>query len=264
MKATDSRECRNCHQFDVMALEDQARFAARIHGDAPAKGQTCIDCHKGITHDLPQPGTLSVVDEDLDIEYAEEINGTCAGCHGEFGEGTTDGEYPRLAGLDAAYLAQQLRNFKTRDRLNIPMTPYTTERELPEEDVVLIAAYLSQIDLPSKLPPIDEEKEFDALARLKASGRVINIARYPGNIEKGRQFYQKECAGCHGEAAQGKANMNIPQLAWQYSVYITRQIKKFRAGERLHDDPRDADIFKSFSEVEIDDMLAYLSILDDD
>ena len=269
MKATDSRECRNCHQFDVMALEDQARFAARIHGDAPAKGQTCIDCHKGITHNLPQLETLSVADKDLDIEYAEEINGTCAGCHGEFGEGTTDGEYPRLAGLDAVYLAQQLRNFKARDRLNIPMTPYTTERELPEEDVVLIAAYLSQIDLPSKLPPIDEEKEFDALARLKAGGRVINIARYPGNVEKGRQFYQKECAGCHGEAAQGqaaqgKANMNIPQLAGQYSVYITRQIKNFRTGERLHDDPRDADIFKSFSDAEIDDMQAYLSILDDD
>jgi cytochrome c553 len=207
--------------------------------------------------------------QDLDMEYAEDINGTCAGCHGEFGEGTSDGEYPRLAGLDAAYIAQQLRNFKTRDRLNIPMTPYTTERELPEDDVVLIAAYLSQIDLPAKLPPIDETKEFDALARLKASGRVINVARYPGDIEKGRQFYQKECAGCHGEAGQGKAardksNMKIPPLAGQYSVYITRQIKKFRSGERLHDDPRDADIFKSFSDAEIDNMLAYLSTLDDD
>ena len=269
MKASDSRECRNCHQFDVMALEDQARFAARIHGDAPDKGQTCIDCHKGITHNLPQVEGLTMADSDLDVESAEEINGTCAGCHGEFGEGTSDGEYPRLAGLDAAYIAQQLRNFKARDRLNIPMTPYTTERELPEEDVVLIAAYLSQIDLPTKLPPIDEEKEFDALARLKASGRVMNVARYPGNIEKGRQFYDTECAGCHGEAgqgsaAQGKANMNIPQLAGQYSIYISRQIEKFRTGERLHDDPRDADIFKSFSDTEIENMLAYLSILDDD
>lgn len=264
MKATDSRECRNCHQFSVMALDEQARFAARIHGDAPAKGQTCIDCHKGVTHNLPQVASLSTAEMDLDMEYAEEINGTCAGCHGEFGEGTSDGEYPRLAGLDAAYLAQQLRNFKTRDRLNIPMTPYTTERELPEEDVVLIAAYLSQIELPSKLPPIDEDKEFDALARLQASGRVMNVARYPGNIEKGKQFYQKECAGCHGEDADGDASKEIPQLAGQYSVYIARQIKKFRIGERLHDDPRDADIFKSFSETEIDNMLAYLSILDDD
>ncbi|MDH5601676.1 MAG: NapC/NirT family cytochrome c [Gammaproteobacteria bacterium] len=263
MKASDSRECRNCHQFSAMALKDQTRFAARIHGDAPAKGKTCIDCHKGITHKLPQLESQSIADKDLDIEYAEDINGTCAGCHGEFGEGSSNGEYPRLAGLDAAYLAKQLRDFKSRDRLNIPMTPYTTERELPEEDVVLIAAYLSQIKLKSKLPPIDEKKEFDALERLKASGRIINIARYAGNLEKGKQFYNKECAACHGDKAQGKPSMQTPQLVGQYSIYLKRQIDKYRNGERIHDDPRDADIFKSYSDTDIENMLAYLSILDD-
>ena len=263
MKETDSRECRNCHQLSVMELERQARFAARIHADAIDKGETCIDCHKGITHKLPQQEVLSAEGrEEIDIEYAEEINDTCAGCHGEFGEGSIDGEYPRLAGLDEDYLASQIRHFKTRKRLNIPMLPYATERELPEEDVRLIAAYLSRIDLPTKLPPIVEE-EFDALARLEASGRVVNIARYPGNVEKGRRFYQKECAGCHGDQGQGDDGRKIPQLTGQYSIYLGRQINNFRKGERLHDDPRDADIFKSFSDVEIGDMLAYLSILDD-
>src|ERR671939_1001747 len=59
--------------------------------------------------------------------------------------GTPDGNYPRLAGLDAGYLARQLRHFKERRRVNIPMVPYTTERELPETDVVTIAGYLSSI-----------------------------------------------------------------------------------------------------------------------
>ena len=263
MKATDSRECRNCHSLSVMELEQQARFAARIHADAIEKGETCIDCHKGITHQLPQQEMLATEDSpELDLEYAEEINDTCAGCHGEFGEGSIDGEYPRLAGLDQEYLASQIRHFKTRVRLNIPMLPYATERELPEEDVRLIAAYLSRIELPTKLPPIIEE-EFDALARLEASGRVINIARYPGKVEKGRRFYQKECAGCHGDIGQGDESRKIPQLTGQYSTYLSRQINSFRKGERLHDDPRDADIFKSFSDAEIGDMLAYLSILDD-
>ena len=263
MQATDSRECRNCHQLSVMELEQQARFAARIHADAIDKGETCIDCHKGITHKLPQSEILAAEDgPELDLEYAEEINDTCAGCHGEFGEGSIDGEYPRLAGLDQDYLASQIRYFKSRERLNIPMLPYATERELPEEDVLLIAAYLSRIELPTKLPPIIEE-EFDALARLEESGRVINIARYPGNVEKGGRFYQKECAGCHGDEGQGDESRKIPQLTGQYSIYISRQIDDFRQGERLHDDPRDADIFKSFSDAEIGDMLAYLSILDD-
>ncbi|MFC1588809.1 NapC/NirT family cytochrome c [Pseudomonadota bacterium] len=270
MKSTDSRECRNCHQFSVMELDNQARFAARIHGDASENGGTCIDCHKGITHRLPQTKILAAKDvQELDMEYAGEINETCAGCHGEFGEGSTDGEYPRLAGLDADYIAQQLRNFKSRERLNIPMTPYTTERELPEDDVVLIAAYLSQIDLPTKLPAIVEDEEFDALARLEAGGRVVNVARYPGHIDNGRRFYQKECAGCHGDKGQGKADrgdnsQKIPPLVGQYSIYLTRQIKRFRDEERLHDDRRDAEIFRSFSDAEIGDMLAYLSILDDE
>jgi len=142
MEKTDSRECRNCHLFTVMDLDKQARFAARIHGDAIEKGDTCINCHRGIAHKLPvkETAVTEAATAELDMDYAEEINETCAGCHGEFGEGTIDGEYPRLAGLDADYIAQQLRHFKTRDRLNIPMTPYTTERELPDEDVVLIAA----------------------------------------------------------------------------------------------------------------------------
>ncbi|MCK5360699.1 MAG: NapC/NirT family cytochrome c [Gammaproteobacteria bacterium] len=265
MKATDSRECRNCHQFSVMALENQARFAARIHGDAADNGKTCIDCHQGITHNLPAMEAIDAeAKPELDMDYAEEINETCAGCHGEFGEGTINGEYPRLAGMDANYLAKQLRLFKTRERHNIPMIPFTTERELPEEDVLLIATYLAQIELPTKLPPIDESKEFDALERLQKSGKVVNVPRYSGNVEAGRNFYQKECAGCHADDAWGDNSRKIPQLAGQYSIYLKRQIDNFRKAERLHDDPRDADIFKSFSDREIRDLLAYLSILDDE
>jgi len=273
MKSTDSRECRNCHQFSVMELENQARFAARIHGDANENGGTCIDCHKGLTHRLSEPEPL-IIDEEMtetmqqDMEYAEEINETCAACHGEFGEGSIDGEYPRLAGLDADYLAVQLRNFKSRDRLNIPMIPYTSERELPEEDVKLIALYLSKIQLPTKLAPIDEGEKFDALARLEASGRVVNVPRHAGHIDSGRRFYQKECAGCHGGDAEGKTGdldnaKIIPPLAGQYSIYLMRQIVNFQKGERLHDDSRDAAIFKSYSDAELNNMLAYLSILDD-
>ena len=41
----------------------------------------------------------------------------------------------------------QLRNFKERKRVNIPMLPYTNERELPEDDLVSVAAYLASIRL---------------------------------------------------------------------------------------------------------------------
>jgi len=53
MKATDSRECRNCHNFDQMDLSTQSRMARKRHSKAVDEGLTCIDCHKGIAHTEP-------------------------------------------------------------------------------------------------------------------------------------------------------------------------------------------------------------------
>jgi len=53
MKRTDSRECRNCHEFDSMDYTKQESRSAQGHQDAEDAGLTCIDCHKGIAHSLP-------------------------------------------------------------------------------------------------------------------------------------------------------------------------------------------------------------------
>jgi len=53
MKKTDSRECRNCHNFDFMDFGVQGRRAVSQHSVGLEEGKTCIDCHKGIAHQLP-------------------------------------------------------------------------------------------------------------------------------------------------------------------------------------------------------------------
>ena len=53
MKASDSRECRNCHSFEGMNVEFQKPRAKHAHELALRDGQTCIDCHKGIAHHKP-------------------------------------------------------------------------------------------------------------------------------------------------------------------------------------------------------------------
>ncbi|MCP3689551.1 MAG: cytochrome C552, partial [Gammaproteobacteria bacterium] len=50
MKQTDSRECRNCHDFDSMNPEDQKKRSRKQHISGMQAGNTCIDCHKGIAH----------------------------------------------------------------------------------------------------------------------------------------------------------------------------------------------------------------------
>ncbi len=53
MKRTNSRECRNCHDYDSMDYTTQSRRAYKRHIKGFDEGQTCIDCHKGIAHQLP-------------------------------------------------------------------------------------------------------------------------------------------------------------------------------------------------------------------
>jgi len=53
MKETDSRECRNCHDFESMDYTRQGRRAIAAHSTGLEGGKTCIDCHKGIAHQLP-------------------------------------------------------------------------------------------------------------------------------------------------------------------------------------------------------------------
>ncbi len=54
MKKSDSRECRNCHNFDYMDFTIQETRAASEHQRALDNGMTCIDCHQGIAHSLPE------------------------------------------------------------------------------------------------------------------------------------------------------------------------------------------------------------------
>lgn len=54
MKDSDSRECRNCHSFDAMSGEVQKQTVYKKHMRAKDDGKTCIDCHKGIAHQLPK------------------------------------------------------------------------------------------------------------------------------------------------------------------------------------------------------------------
>jgi cytochrome c-type protein NapC len=54
LKANDSLECRNCHSFDSMDFTLQGKRAVQLHEKFVASGErTCIDCHKGIAHELP-------------------------------------------------------------------------------------------------------------------------------------------------------------------------------------------------------------------
>jgi cytochrome c-type protein NapC len=59
MKANDSLECRNCHSAESMDITRQSPRAVAAHQRFLFTGEkTCIDCHKGIAHHLPDMASV--------------------------------------------------------------------------------------------------------------------------------------------------------------------------------------------------------------
>ena len=54
MKAHDSRECRSCHKQEGFVFEEfKSHTNAQTMEGGLEEGKTCIDCHKGMVHPMP-------------------------------------------------------------------------------------------------------------------------------------------------------------------------------------------------------------------
>jgi cytochrome c553 len=191
------------------------------------------------------------------LERGKEINAVCAGCHGEFGQGGKRGEYPRLAGQRKAHLVDQLLAFRKRTRINLPMFPYTLERELSNADIEDVSAYLASIELPTAWPEFKASD--DALTRLTLTEKVMIIPRTPGDLDNGARVFQKECASCHARDGMGRGK--FPRLVGQYTAYLRKQMDAFVKGERPHDEVEVKGILNQLREQDLDDVLAYLTLI---
>ena len=82
MKATNSRECRNCHDIGFMTRQVQTGPASLMHGLAVEWGKTCIDCHKGIAHTLPRSHDANILMDELhELMAAQKVE--CRQCHAD-------------------------------------------------------------------------------------------------------------------------------------------------------------------------------------
>lgn len=201
----------------------------------------------------------------MDLQNGEEINEVCAGCHGKIGQGGKEGEYPRLAGLPASFIAKQLVLFRDRSRKNLAMVEYVDHRQMPDPDILDISAYLASIELPGKLPPADESApDFNAYQRLLATKQVVQIPRAEGDVQAGKKLYRRECGSCHGRDGWGDEDDGVPMLAGQYTQYLWRQVDKYVAKLRIHDESEPEDeLLGEFTREELRDIFAYLSTVDD-
>ena len=136
----------------------------------------------------------------------------CVTCHGVDGRGNEAIGAPKIAGMEAWYVRDQLQGFQ-KDYRGIHASD-ENGREMKA-----MADYLSH-------------REIDALVQWIIQWPVdVTPATISGDSTKGRKLYA-DCATCHGDQGQGIATLRSPALAGQNDWYLLSQLRNFNSGAR--------------------------------
>jgi cytochrome c553 len=171
----------------------------------------------------------------------------CASCHLTNGQGQPAVGIPRLAGMNARLIEEQLQYFAQGQRKSAPMARYAVALT-PEQRHAVAAFYAS---LPS-------------------DGRAQELPASKSQIERGASLYlngdqhtqMQACAACHGQTGLGVGQFS-PRLAGQSSVYVARQLMTWRSGDDR--DPQGKfmrGVVHSLTDADIAAVSAYIARLD--
>lgn len=142
----------------------------------------------------------------------------CASCHGKDGGGMAS--FPRLAGMDAAYLRKQLQDFDSGSRANAVMKPIASA--LSPADRTAMASYYAALPLPAALVGAAVPTALDT-----SRGALLATR---GKWSKG----VPACVQCHGPGGVG-VGASFPAIAGQPSGYLASQLQAWQKGTRKND-----------------------------
>ena len=135
----------------------------------------------------------------------------CVACHGASGEGNPAMNAPRLAGLGASYLEEQLSAFADGKRANPTMT--SVAKALKPDQRQAVAAYYSGLAAPPAPAP----------APVPAGAWLATRGRWAENLPA--------CDACHGPNGVG-VGAAFPPLAGLPAAYTEEQLQAWRTGAR--------------------------------
>jgi cytochrome c oxidase subunit 2 len=176
----------------------------------------------------------------------EKLYAPCVACHGNRGQGNASLNAPALAGLDAAYVERQLRNFRSGIRGSHKSDTFGAQMRATAATLPDDAAFKQVSAWISALPKTVVEKPAT------------------GNLRNGNNLYQGKCSACHGVRAEGIPALRAPRLVGLDAAYMKRQFAHFRDSVR-GTDPKDlpgrqmAMMSKTIpTERDLDDVIAFI------
>lgn len=169
----------------------------------------------------------------------------CAACHGEEGRATREGFFPRIAGKPAAYLYNQLVNFR-EGRRQYPMMTYMVAH-LSDAYLEEMAGYFSNLH-----PPYPPPQAVAVPAATAERGRRLVV-----NGDASRNI--PACTACHGTRLTGMLPA-IPGLLGLPRDYLNAQFGAWKSGSRrAHAPDCMADISRQLTPEDVGAITAWLS-----
>lgn len=159
---------------------------------------------------------------DGDATRGQAAAAVCTACHQADGSGMfmPGGEsWPRLAGLNAAYIYKQLNDFNAGHRVNASMAPFAAM--LNDQQMKDVAVYYSQM-------PVTQGKGGESAdEEMLKWGETLALH---GDWSR----YIPSCRSCHGPDNLG-AGEHFPAIAGQHSGYLEAQLVAWQEGTRDND-----------------------------
>ena len=196
-------------EFDILCEElcGVAHFAMR--------GRVIVEDEPEFSNWLATQKTFAqtLAENSTNLARGQSLYAICASCHGQQGEGNVALNTPRLGGLSAWYLEQQLIKYKNGMR-------GAAENDAYGRQMAQMSATLT-----------NDSAVKDVAAYISTLAAVPVNSTVTGNIENGRRLYTT-CGACHGKQGQGVWTTNAPRLTGTNDWYLVRQLHNYKQGIR--------------------------------
>jgi cytochrome c553 len=177
-----------------------------------------------------------------DPQAGEQNAAVCAGCHGQGGQESIMGVYPKLSGLGEKYIYNQLVAIQSTARVVPEMTGILTGKS--DQELQDLAAYFDSQEMHIGQADPDLVDQGGALFR-------------GGNMASG----VPACASCHNPQGLGNEPAGYPRLGGQNADYLVKQLKAYRDGSRANGSNAAimVDVSAKLTDAEINAVASYMS-----
>lgn len=161
-----------------------------------------------------------------DADRGEALVAVCSACHGADGNSAAP-NFPKLAGLGDRYILKQLQDIKSGIRTvpeMVGLLDNTSEQQMADMAAYYDAQTMQLSGAQNLKVRVNSGAEVDALAM----GEMLYRSGKP-------KTNTPACTGCHSPRGLGNDPAFFPRLSGQHPQYIEKQLRDFRAGNRIND-----------------------------